>query len=160
MLIALSRRHVWDAASKRLEASGYSMLSWGVLAYLLKCGPATQRAIAQATGQHPAGVSRLIDEMEGQGLVSRRRDDVDRRRARVAVARAGRTMFKAAHPLVTSSLKEALRGLSAAEQRELDRLLRKLLSVDGAKQDLEIALRVTPRAKRASAPRTTKSAGR
>src|SRR5687767_8671608 len=99
MLIVLSRRHVWNAASRKLEESGYSMLPWALLGYLMREGSATQRDIAASIGQHPAGVSRLIDEMEAQSLVRRRRDDSDRRRARVEPTRSGRAMFKAAHPL-------------------------------------------------------------
>lgn len=155
MLIALSRRHVWNAASKKLESEGYSMLSWALLACLSKIGPATQRDIAAAIGQHPAGVSRLIDEMEEQGFVRRRRDATDRRRARIEVAAKGEAMFQEAHPLVLSSLKEALRGLSLAEQRELSRLLRKLLSVDGAviPEVPRVAARPRPQEARPKAPR-------
>lgn len=134
ILITLSRRLVWMAATRKLEASGYSMTSWVLAGHLTKFGPATQVDIAAAIGQHPAGVSRLIDEMEAKNLVRRRRDEVDRRRARIEVTPTGRAMVKAAHPLVLSSLKEALSPLSIEEQQQLQSLLRKLLSM-GADAD-------------------------
>lgn len=134
ILITLSRRLVWMAATRKLEASGYSMISWALAGHLTKFGPATQVDIAAAIGQHPAGVSRLIDEMEAKKLVRRRRDEVDRRRARIEVTPSGRAMVKAAHPLVLSSLKEALSPLSLEEQQQLQSLLRKLLSM-GADAD-------------------------
>lgn len=130
LLITLTRRHVWNAATRKLEASGYSMLWWAILGYLIKEGASTQRDMAVAVGQHPAGVSRLVDEMEARSLLRRGRDELDRRRARVEPTPTGRAMFEAAHPLVKGALKESLRALSPAEQRQLSRLLRKLISVD------------------------------
>jgi MarR family transcriptional regulator, 2-MHQ and catechol-resistance regulon repressor len=157
MLITLSRRLVWNAAAKRLESNGYSVASWALAGYLMKAGPTTQRDISAAIGQHPAGVSRLIDELEAKGLVRRRRDASDRRRARVEVTRSGQAVVKAAHPHAMSAMKEALRALSAEEQDELRRLLRKLLSMEADADCEDVAVRFadanvkTARAKTASA---------
>jgi MarR family 2-MHQ and catechol resistance regulon transcriptional repressor len=126
MLMGRSRRAVWTAAARALEDNGFSALSWVLLACLIKHGPAPQGEIASAIGQHPAGVSRLLDDMEAEGLVRRRRDADDRRRARVALTARGRARFKAGEPHVLGALRETLSPLSAAELRQLHGLLQKL----------------------------------
>jgi MarR family 2-MHQ and catechol resistance regulon transcriptional repressor len=145
LLIALSRRIVWMAASRRLEEHGYSMVPWVLMAHLVHAGPTTQRDIAAASGQHPAGISRLIDELQEEGLVRRRRDEVDRRRARVEVTRKGRATWEAAQPVVIGALKEALSPLTTDEQRHLQKILRKLVS--SSPECMPRALRSRRRAK-------------
>ncbi|MCK6586297.1 MAG: winged helix-turn-helix transcriptional regulator [Polyangiaceae bacterium] len=127
LLISLTRRLVWMTASRKLEEAGHSMISWALVGFLMNFGPTTQRDIAAGIGQHPAGVSRLIDDLESEGYVRRRRDEADRRRARVEVTARGKAMWTAAEPLVTVSLKEALSPLSLDEQKQLRKLLQKLV---------------------------------
>lgn len=132
MLFARSRRVVWTAAARRLEENGTSPLWWGLLAYLSHHGASTQREIASATGQHPAGVSRLVDDLLEARLVRRRRDEQDRRRARVELSAKGRALFEATRPHVLCGLQEALSPLSAADRRQLFGLLQKLMPRDGS----------------------------
>ena len=126
-LFAQGRRLVWAAAVRRLEENGYSPLWWGLLAYLSHRGPSTQREIAVATGQHPAGVSRLVDDLLEARLVRRGRDQRDRRRARVELTARGRAVFDATRPHVLGALRETLSPLSAAEKRRLLALFQKLM---------------------------------
>src|SRR2546421_756695 len=79
-LLARSRRQVFQRAKRRLEALGESIFVWRLLAYLHDDGPSIQAELADATAQHPASISRLLDEIEDAGLVRRRRDTKDRRR--------------------------------------------------------------------------------
>jgi MarR family 2-MHQ and catechol resistance regulon transcriptional repressor len=132
LLVTLTRRIVWTAASRKLEEAGYSMMAWALVGFLNKFGPTTQRDIAAGIGQHPAGVSRLIDDLEKEGFVRRRRDDQDRRRALVEATARGKTMWTAAEPLVAASLKETLSPLAIEEQRQLRKLLRKLVLAEDA----------------------------
>jgi MarR family 2-MHQ and catechol resistance regulon transcriptional repressor len=121
------------------------MVPWVLIGHLMHSGPTTQRELATASGQHPAGVSRLIDELQEGGLVRRHRDEVDRRRARVEATRKGLSTWKAAKPIVAEALKEALSPLTAEEQRHLKKLLRKLVS--SSEDCMPSALRPRRRAK-------------
>jgi DNA-binding MarR family transcriptional regulator len=145
MLIARSRRLVWTAAARELEDNGFSSLSWVLVTYLVHQGPATQREIATAIGQHPAGVSRLVDELETKGLVRRRRDATDRRRARVELTARGRKLAEAGRPHVIGALREALSPLSKSELTRLYRLLHKLvpapLPIGGRRGDDQVISR-------------------
>jgi DNA-binding MarR family transcriptional regulator len=115
------------AAAHELEAHGLSMVTWVLLANLERSGPATQREIADATGQHPASVSRLVNDLEALKLVRRGRDDDDRRRSRVAITAAGKAFCRTARPHVIGALREALSPISIAEQRAVRAALRRLV---------------------------------
>ncbi len=126
-LVARARRLVWTAAAHELEAHGLPMATWVLLATLVRSGPATQRELADATSQHAASISRLVNELEAQKLVRRRRDDADRRRARVEITAAGKAFCKVARPHVIGALRQALGPISTAEQRALRALLLRLV---------------------------------
>jgi DNA-binding MarR family transcriptional regulator len=127
-LLPRVRRLVFSAATRRLEPTGETMLTWRVLGWALKLGPVTQRDLADAVAQHPAGLGRLLDDLEGRGLVQRTRDAGDRRRVRVVVTPAGRKRWEALLPEVVRSVEQTLSPLSEAQQRTLGDLLRKVVS--------------------------------
>jgi len=128
MLIAQSQRRVWTTAARRLEEAGDSSLAWKVLAHLARSGRLTQSELATLTAQHPAGVSRLLDELEKQGCVSRGRDPGDRRRVNVLISARGKRRFEARLADVNEAVDQALGPLSDAERRLLRDLLRKLVA--------------------------------
>src|SRR5205085_4899653 len=110
-LLARSRRQVFQKARRRLEGLGESIFEWRLLAYLHDDGPAIQAELADATAQHPASISRLLDEMEEKGLVVRRRDTADRRRVLVEVAAAGEAKYDALFDEAVSVIEESLAPL-------------------------------------------------
>ena len=129
-LLARSRRGVWRNASRRMEAAGESLYTWRLLAYLAQEGPAVQGDLALATAQHPASISRILDALERDGSVRRRRDPRDRRRIYVELAAPGRKRFLAHADDAVAAVAEALSPLSEDEQKTLRDLLAKV--VDGA----------------------------
>ena len=119
MLIAKTRKMLFSNATRRLDESGESMLAWQVLAVLVRGGKCNQTDVAVALAQHPAGVSRLLDDLEKQGYVARSRDAADRRRVHVA-----------ATPEVTGAVDHVLEPLAEPERRALRDLLRKVVLQD------------------------------
>lgn len=115
-------------ATRRLEAHGESMLAWQLLGDLVRSGKRTQVELSQAVAQHPAGVSRLLDELERGGYVSRSRDPADRRRVHVMASPRGKRRYRAVLAEVMSAVDQALEPLSAAERRRLRDLLHKIVS--------------------------------
>jgi DNA-binding MarR family transcriptional regulator len=66
------------------------------------------------------GLSRLVQRMEVDGLVRRRTDPADRRRASLALTRAGRTRFHRAQQVYRDALDEHLgRFVDARDARAL-----------------------------------------
>ena len=126
-LIAQARRLSFHRAAQKLEAQGHSMYAWQLLNQLRKLGSATQRELAVATAQHPAGVSRQLDELENMGAVKRSRAKDDRRKIEVGMTALGRALFATMQPEVEAALEEVFSALTATEQGLLQTLLEKLL---------------------------------
>ncbi len=120
-------RLVRTAAARELDSRGESLLAWQVVARLARGGPATQRQLADSAGQHPAGISRLLTELERRGLVRRRRDPRDRRKMTVQATPAGKAMFLEHLPAVADAAARIFEPLDAEERRRLLRLLDKVL---------------------------------
>ena len=125
-LLFRARRALWTAAAGRLEARGESVLAWQLLNQLQRCGPGTQRDIAERVAQHPTGVSRLLDELERGGYVHRSREAADRRKLRVEITPAGVARLEQSRPEVLTAVDEVLHPLSLAERHALHALLDKL----------------------------------
>ncbi len=126
-LIARTRRLVWTSATRRLEAEGDSMLVWQLLNALRRHGSLTQCQLAVCTGQHAAGVSRLLETLEREGDVVRGRDPRDRRRQLVELTSRARRRLEVTDRQVAAASEEVLAPLTAEERRLLKSLLSKLV---------------------------------
>jgi DNA-binding MarR family transcriptional regulator len=127
-LLARSRRLVFQKARRRLEDLGESIFVWRLLAYLADEGPASQTELADAVAQHPASISRLLDDVERDGLVHRSRDDADRRRVVVELTPKGKQKYLDLYEEAMSVVEEALQPLDAHEQEQLAGLLEKMIA--------------------------------
>lgn len=121
------RRQILAEAGWRLEKKGSSVLAWQALNYLDRCGPVPQGLLAQGIGQHPPGISRLVDELERERLVRRGRDRQDRRRVLVALARRGKARLEEGRPLVDAAVEQVLAPLDPADRRALRNLLVRMM---------------------------------
>ena len=88
-LISKARRGLYLAAARELGSRGEEMSAWIVAARLVERRAASQKDLADITGQHPAGISRLLDEMDRRGLTARAPDPLDQRRRLVTLTPAG-----------------------------------------------------------------------
>jgi DNA-binding MarR family transcriptional regulator len=83
---------------------------------------------------HDAGsLTRLIDQMETRGLVTRSRDEKDRRVVRLGLTARGRKLVEALAPRVMEFWNGLLGGFSHAEVDTLIALLTKLVTATEAK---------------------------
>jgi DNA-binding MarR family transcriptional regulator len=145
-LFARTRRLFWTEAQRHLEAGGESPTTMRLLEHLVRSGAAAQCDVAIALGQHPAYVSRAIDELEAGGLARRRRDAVDRRKVVVEVTARGRARWRASAELMAAAREAFLAPLSGPERRTLCRLLDKLVvAAEGAEAPPARAPKVTSR---------------
>jgi DNA-binding MarR family transcriptional regulator len=121
------RRLILTEGSKRLEEHGEQLLPWQVLNYLDRTGPSSQAELAQGTGQHPTGLSRLLDELEKSGHVRRRRDARDRRRLVVEPTAAGLARLRLGRPVMHAAVGQVLGPLDAKSRKALRDLLSRLV---------------------------------
>ena len=157
-LVGQTRRRLWIAAARALAARGESIVAWSLVNRIAELGPLTQRELADASAQHPAGVSRQLDELERTGLTARVTDPADRRRRRVELTAAGVRWFQQMRPLVSAATAPVLAVLRPAERRVLTAMLQRVVSepeVVGAPRAREAPSRARrrPRRGRASASR-------
>jgi DNA-binding MarR family transcriptional regulator len=122
---------LWRASHTRtaeaFERMGLTTALFAVLNYLAAHPGATQRAIGTAMGIDPSTMVSLVDELQRQGLASRRRHPTDRRAHAITITAKGRRALERARRMALQAEDEVLGGLSARERRDLLRLMRRAL---------------------------------
>jgi DNA-binding MarR family transcriptional regulator len=93
-------------------------------------GPARQQRLSERLRVDRTTMVALVDALEQNGLVERRRDPVDRRGYAVRITRDGTRTLRRAHRAILAVEQEFLRRLSAGEQDQFRELLGKLVSDD------------------------------
>ena len=99
------------SAMEEFERAGFSPYSYAVLAVVAEGAKETQATIADTLDLDRSQLVGILDELEEQGLIERRRDQADRRRHMVSITPAGkkqivkmRTMVKELEDSVLGSL--------------------------------------------------------
>jgi len=109
---ALSRR-----LQKNFRDAGIEITSeqWSILYALWEEEELTQQELAQRTFREKTTVTRLIDNMERNGLVIRVTDKGDRRTNLIYLTKAGRQLKEVCMKQATQTLREALSGVDAGD---------------------------------------------
>ena len=93
MAVNRTARIVRRAFDQALTEAGGSLTVWLVLLHLVGERITTQRSLADAIGLREATLSHHLSAMESDGLISRRRDEANRRIQVVELTDAGRSAF-------------------------------------------------------------------
>lgn len=115
-------------ALERLEPLGLSPRGWGVLSTLTEAGPLSQIDLARALSIDRTAMVYLLDELEGQGLVTRERNPSDRRSFLIHPTPRGRRLQTKAADELAGQAEKLLTPLRAAERRELVQLLSRVVA--------------------------------
>jgi len=94
-LLVIAARTGQDLAKRRLSPMGLSVQLCGVL-NLLAEGPVSQQALGEQLGIDRTTMVELIDQLEQQAVVVRRRNPADRRSYALGLTPRGRTVQKRA----------------------------------------------------------------
>lgn len=122
--IVKNAKRVIDA---RLRALGLSAARVPLLLVLDRSGPVHQRELAVSCGLAARTVTELVDALERDGLVERRRDPNDRRAHEVHLTEAGAAILREVHAVHAQVIEDVLDGLGA---ERLDRLADTLGELD------------------------------
>ena len=119
---------LWRAShiriARELESLGLTPARFGLLNLLASVDGANQQELGRAMGVDPSTMVSLVDELEAAGLAKRQPHPADRRARAVVLTAKGRRVRERGRELASQVEDEVLGGLTAAERRELLRLLR------------------------------------
>jgi MarR family transcriptional regulator, temperature-dependent positive regulator of motility len=115
------------------EAMGLRMRHFFALGLLRTYGSLPQQALGQATFMDANNLVILLNELEADGHVIRRRDTIDRRRHIVEITTAGRKALARAERALAPHEDAVVTALTPDERAELRRLLIRAL---GPPEDL------------------------
>ena len=110
-----------------LGSIGLTPALFAVLNHLRDNDGAIQQEIGAAMAIDPSTMVSLIDQLEGAGLAKRRPSARDRRAREVTITPKGRRVLERGRRAAAQVEDEVLRGLSAAQRRQLLALLRRAL---------------------------------
>ena len=121
-------RLVQRRLSAKLAPHGITPPQWGVLAALWEEDGLSLTALAQRSYFDGPTMTGIVDRLETNGLVERRRERADRRVISVYLTTAGREMRAVLPPMAEEANRELVAGLSDDEVRELSAVLERVIS--------------------------------
>jgi MarR family transcriptional regulator for hemolysin len=125
--LAMTAKVTGRAFDDAMEAAGGSRPTWLVLLALKSGGAArNQREIADAVGIQGATLTHHLNAMESAGLVTRRRDDANRRVHVVELTAAGEELFLTLRGAAAAFDKRLRRGMGEEEDAALRASLQRL----------------------------------
>ncbi|MCL4265833.1 MAG: MarR family transcriptional regulator [Anaerolineae bacterium] len=89
-------------------------------------GPKTMSELSQDMLCDPSNITRVAGILERKGLITRQRDEADRRVIRLEITAVGQTLITQLHQAHDMYTRERISTLSAQEQADLRVLLQKL----------------------------------
>lgn len=127
--------HVARRLSERLAPLGLEPRQFGMLTRLAANEGTSQQAIGELIGLNPTRMVFLVDELEKQGLVERRRNPDDRRSYALYLTELGRAKLSEAERVSAGHDREIGASLTGAQRRELAALLRQVADEQGVSQE-------------------------
>lgn len=124
LLVHLARRMQTEAETQ-LVAFGLRARHVIALTLLRDLGDQNQSDLSATLGVDATNVVALLNELEADGLIERRRSAVDRRRHTVSLTPAGAKRLSEIEDLLSGVEKRVLSSLTSAEQSEFYRLLQR-----------------------------------
>ena len=112
---------------------GITVARFRVLAQLVDTDGIRIRDLVRECAVEQSAMSRVVDQLERDGLVTRRAGSGDNRAVTVWLTAEGRKTYEAAFPHALDVVNEATGDLSDAEVRQLIGLLQRMLDSTGAK---------------------------
>src|SRR5213592_163275 len=117
---------VKDRTFEAFEEAGESPYHYSILAVLEESARETQATIADALGYDRSWLVGLLDELEADGSIERRRDPADRRRHLVSLKPAGKKKLARLRTISQRVEEDFFAALEPAKRELLHALLREL----------------------------------
>ncbi|WP_063653921.1 MarR family winged helix-turn-helix transcriptional regulator [Aliivibrio fischeri] len=111
-----------------LKQHGLTVALWPTMMCLWEEEGVTQRDIAEKSKVENSTTTRTLDKLEKLGLVERQADPNSRRSFRIYLTDEGRALKETLLPIPIKVNKEILSSLELNEQKEMIRLLQKMVA--------------------------------
>lgn len=105
-----------------LKPTGLKMSQAGILVVLKKCGPLSQREIADQIHVTAPSVTAAIQKLEKLGYIERKTDEKDQRMQRIRLSQKGEELLKEMKIFLDRTEATLFEGISAEEKMLLRRL--------------------------------------
>lgn len=128
-LITVAYRELLDRATARLSKVGIEPRHFGVLSVIDRDGPCTQQHVATVLGVSAPAVLPLIDDVEADRLVNRKRGTTDRRTYDLTLTASGRSRLLEALAVIESVQAEIVGAVGDDGDRDIRRLLRTVVGI-------------------------------
>ncbi len=117
---------VTSRTHRHLSETGLTLSQFAVLETLYHLGPLSQREIGQKILRSSGNITMVIDNLEKNALVQRKRNKADRRFFIVHLTDRGYKLINKIFPPHASVIAKEFSALTAAEQEALGSLCKKL----------------------------------
>jgi len=124
MLAALDEELATD---KRLAPLELSAAQWAVIASLAGEELKSASDLCKGISYDAGAMTRMLDRLEGKGLIRRNRSPVDRRLVHLELTEEGRAAYPRMREISLGVANRFLRGFTKAEARQLESLLTRML---------------------------------
>ncbi|NJB68936.1 DNA-binding MarR family transcriptional regulator [Desulfobaculum xiamenense] len=127
-VIARTGKAIKFELRRYLREAGIDVTSeqWALLCHLWEQEGRSQKELAELSFKDTANITRMIDVLEGKGIVYREKDPSDRRTYKIYLTPRGRELRGEIMPFVMDLATKAFSCLSSQEQEELVRMLNTL----------------------------------
>lgn len=115
------------AADRRLAPLELSAAQFIVMASLVGAERKSASDLCKGISYDAGAMTRMLDRLEGKGLIRRNRSPDDRRLVHLALTEEGRAAYPRMRELSLAVANRFLRGFTKAEARQLEGLLTRML---------------------------------
>ena len=115
-----------DRIEASFESHGFTFTQWVVLMYLRDGISITPAGICRELRHDSGALTRVIDQLEERGLITRHRSREDRRVVELELTRGGRETAEMLIPITVNCLNTALDVFSIEESQQLKSLLERM----------------------------------
>ena len=137
-LVSRSARQWRRAVDRRLQPFGLTEATWLPLIYLARAaGPMRQKDLAAALTLDGSSVVRLLDALEGSGLIERHEEGADRRAKIIVVTARARSIIEQVEVVSREVRNAVLVGLSDEDLATATRVLELVCQNLAREQDRE-----------------------
>ena len=114
------------AAEAQMRLCGLTAVQWAPLMVIARGGAPTAATLARELNTDTGAMTRMLDRLEAQGLLTRQRSDLDRRVVQLSLTDLGKATAARIPQALALAYNAHLQGFTPAEFEQLKTALRRL----------------------------------